>query len=85
MAKTQGLHLNPSKISGLCGRLMCCLGYESEMYEKILAKMPKTWWIGNRATIDVMSDGEEILNLLQDGDVITKTTVPIEQWNSIFG
>lgn len=41
MAKVQGLSLSPTKINGVCGRLMCCLGYESEMYEKILAKMPK--------------------------------------------
>ena len=32
MAKTQGLHLNPGKISGLCGRLMCCLEYENDYY-----------------------------------------------------
>ena len=41
MAKVQGLSLSPTKINGVCGRLMCCLGYESEMYEKILSKMPK--------------------------------------------
>src|SRR5699024_8542605 len=34
MAKDQGLSLNPSKISGLCGRLMCCLNYENDMYEE---------------------------------------------------
>lgn len=41
MAKTQGLSLSPTKINGICGRLMCCLAYESETYEKILEKMPK--------------------------------------------
>ncbi len=41
MAKIQGLSLSPTKINGICGRLMCCLGYESENYEKTLAKMPK--------------------------------------------
>ena len=40
MAKDQSLSLNPSKISGLCGRLMCCLKYENEVYEKLLEKMP---------------------------------------------
>ncbi len=40
MAKDQSLSLNPSKISGLCGRLMCCLKYESEVYEKLLEKIP---------------------------------------------
>ena len=41
MAKTQGLSLNPAKISGLCGRLMCCLAYESDYYLDAYKKMPK--------------------------------------------
>lgn len=41
MAKTQGLSLNPAKISGLCGRLMCCLEYENEYYSETYKKMPK--------------------------------------------
>ncbi len=41
MAKVQGLPLNPSKISGLCGRLMCCLGYEYKSYEGYCKGMPK--------------------------------------------
>lgn len=41
MAKTQGLSLNPTKISGICGRLMCCLSYENEFYSEISSKMPK--------------------------------------------
>ncbi len=41
MAKNQGLSLSPTKISGLCGRLMCCLGYENPHYEEILKQMPK--------------------------------------------
>lgn len=40
MAKEQNLSLNPSKISGLCGRLMCCLKYEEEAYEDALSRMP---------------------------------------------
>lgn len=40
MAKEQSLSLNPTKISGLCGRLMCCLKYEQESYEEILGRMP---------------------------------------------
>ena len=41
MAKEQNISLNPSKISGNCGRLMCCLKYEQEVYEEKLAKLPK--------------------------------------------
>jgi cell fate regulator YaaT (PSP1 superfamily) len=41
MAKEQSLSLSPTKISGLCGRLMCCLNYEQSQYEKARRKMPK--------------------------------------------
>ncbi len=41
MAKNQGLSLNPGKISGLCGRLMCCLAYENEYYAGVFKTMPK--------------------------------------------
>ncbi len=41
MAKTQGLSLNPTKISGLCGRLMCCLQYENDYYSEVFKLMPK--------------------------------------------
>ena len=41
MAKNQGLSLNPGKISGLCGRLMCCLAYENDYYAEACKKMPK--------------------------------------------
>ena len=41
MAKTQNLSLNPAKISGTCGRLMCCLKYEQEAYEDLIKTAPK--------------------------------------------
>lgn len=41
MAKVQGLALNPTKISGSCGRLMCCLEYENEYYSEVYPKIPK--------------------------------------------
>ena len=41
MAKEQGLSLNPGKISGACGRLMCCLKYEQEAYEDLIRRTPK--------------------------------------------
>jgi len=41
MAKEQNLSLNPTKISGICGRLMCCLNYEQETYEQIRKGLPK--------------------------------------------
>lgn len=45
MAKDQGLSLNPESISGICGRLLCCLRYEQEGYAENLKKLPR---IGNR-------------------------------------
>ena len=41
MAKDQNLPLNPTKISGVCGRLMCCLGYEYRVYKEFLKNLPK--------------------------------------------
>lgn len=58
MAKEQGLSLNPVKISGTCGRLMCCLKYEQEAYEHLLRVTPKVGAIvqtreGKGVVIDV--------------------------------
>jgi len=47
MAKEQDLSLNPMKISGQCGRLMCCLCYENSHYRETRSKMPK---VGQRVT-----------------------------------
>lgn len=57
MAKEQSLSLNPSKISGACGRLMCCLKYEQDVYEELLKVTPKVGAIvktadGNGTVID---------------------------------
>ena len=41
MAKEQGLSLNPTKISGTCGRLMCCLKYEQDAYEELMETTPR--------------------------------------------
>ena len=47
MAKEQSLSLNPTKISGTCGRLMCCLKYEQDVYEQLLKITPKVGAIVN--------------------------------------
>jgi cell fate regulator YaaT (PSP1 superfamily) len=54
MAKEQDLPLNPTKISGVCNRLLCCLTYEYETYKKQRKNMPKT---GKRIKVD----GEQYL------------------------
>ncbi len=50
MAKEQGLPLNPMKISGCCGRLMCCLVYENEQYRQMKEKLPKNGTMVTTAT-----------------------------------
>ena len=47
MAKEQHLPLNPQKISGLCGRLMCCLSFEVDTYQELKKNLPK---VGKRIT-----------------------------------
>ncbi len=65
MARDQGLSLNPVKISGLCGRLMCCLKYEQDGYEYIRSLMPKIGSTvmtpdGEGSVVDVNIMGEKI-------------------------
>ncbi|MBQ7680003.1 MAG: stage 0 sporulation family protein, partial [Butyrivibrio sp.] len=54
MAKEQNLSLNPTKISGVCGRLLCCLKNEEEVYEELNRKMP-----GVGDTVEVLEDGTQ--------------------------
>ena len=56
MAKNQGLSLNPTKISGICGRLMCCLAFENDYYAEVNMAMPKI-----NSSVKVISDGKELL------------------------
>lgn len=49
MAKNQGIALNPTKINGSCGRLLCCLGYEDDVYSEYKKKLPK---IGETVIVD---------------------------------
>ena len=69
MAKEQNISLNPSKISGNCGRLMCCLKYEQEVYEEKLARLPK---VG--AIVKTEQEGEGIV----EGIEILKEKVKIK-------
>lgn len=79
MAKNQGLSLNPAKISGLCGKLMCCLEYENEPYEEVYKKMPK---IGSEV---VTPDGKAIVisnNMLK---MLVKTKVVQKDGTITYG
>lgn len=59
MAKEQNISLNPSKISGNCGRLMCCLKYEQDVYEEKLNRLPKCGSIVRTA------DGEGVVESVE--------------------
>ena len=63
MAKVQNLTLDPAKISGACGRLMCCLGYESKDYEKARKSMPK---IGETLLVDGESARVKKIDVLRE-------------------
>jgi len=61
MAKEQNISLNPSKISGNCGRLMCCLKYEQDVYEEKLERLPKIGAIVKTEDGEGVVDGIETL------------------------
>jgi cell fate regulator YaaT (PSP1 superfamily) len=73
MAKEQNIALNPSKISGNCGRLMCCLKYEQEAYSDKLSRLPKVGAIVKTPSGEGSVESVEILKelvkvKLKDGD-----------------
>ena len=88
MAKGQNISLNPNKISGMCGRLMCCLNYEYGFYEKIKKDLPK---IGKKVTT---KDGEgkvirqnvlkESLTILMDSGIENEVNIQDLVRDSLF-
>ena len=91
MAKEQSLSLNPTKISGQCGRLMCCLVYEYETYMELKKALPKVGMIvktpsgrgkvirhnaiGNRLTVR-LEDGTEIETRTDEHSTLDRRCVP---------
>mgnify|MGYP004626809645 FL=1 len=74
MAKEQNISLNPSKISGNCGRLMCCLKYEQEVYEEKLKKLPNIGAIvktpDGQGEVDGVESLKEIIKVkIKDGEI----------------
>lgn len=83
MAKEQGLALNPNKISGQCGRLLCCLAYEYETYcsmKKALPKCGKKITLGNREAevIDQSVLAQKVTVRLDDGSRMQLTAAQID-------
>lgn len=73
MAKEQNMSLNPSKISGNCGRLMCCLKYEQDVYEEKLKRLPKLGAVvkteDGEGTVESIETLKEIIRVkFKDGD-----------------
>ena len=76
MAKEQNISLNPSKISGNCGRLMCCLKYEQEVYEEKLKRLPNVGAIvktpDGKGEVDSIEILKEIVRVkFKDGEILT--------------
>ena len=74
MAKEQNMSLNPSKISGNCGRLMCCLKYEQEVYEEKLERLPNVGAIvktpDGKGEVDGIETLKEIVKVkIKDGEI----------------
>lgn len=78
MAKEQNIALNPAKISGNCGRLMCCLKYEQEVYEDKLRRLPK---IGSTVKT---SDGEGIVDSVETLKEIVRVKFKDEDDNNFY-
>ncbi len=83
MAKEQYLMLNPSKISGLCGRLMCCLAFEYDIYKELAKEFPK---VGEKVRTVEGIEGEVISANIMDKKVIIslgegkgQLTVPLKE------
>lgn len=84
MAKEQNLSLNPTKISGVCGRLMCCLKYEQDHYESTRKRMPK---LGKEVETPEGRGNVVDMNVLKEtvtvrffkGDTAEQKTFPLEE------
>lgn len=88
MAKEQDLPLNPLKISGLCGRLMCCLRYEYDAYKDFKQRAPKCgtpvdFPDGSAGRITSMNVPRELLTIRQQGG--PEVTVPLESLDCSAG
>lgn len=91
MAKEQNLSLNPSKISGICGRLMCCLNYEQQTYEEIRKRLPRVGCIidspsgrGEVVLNNVVKEMVRVRIKIKEGEEILKD-IPISEVTLISG
>ena len=84
VAKDQGLSLNPSKISGVCDRLMCCLRYEHEQYCEMRREAPREGSMvtvpqGRGKVVEVRILTDEVIVELEDGSRVATKTCQVER------
>ncbi len=88
MAKEQGLQINMSKLSGACGKLMCCLRFEEELYKENLKKLPKVGEIvrvkgekerGKVTAVDILSLTVKVRFGIDDEDEERYETYPVDK------
>ena len=97
MVKEQNLALNPAKISGLCGRLMCCMSFEHDMYEEIWKRLPNPGSkiktpngnyivdgidLKNKSVLVRYPEGKEVPIPVSDFDKFRNTIISGEDWNA---
>jgi cell fate regulator YaaT (PSP1 superfamily) len=90
MAKAQGISLNPSEITGMCGRLRCCLVYEYEQYVEARKQLPKRnkrvgTPFGEAKVIDVHPLQDAVTVLVEDGRHLVQRAdiIPLEEWEAL--
>ncbi len=88
MAKEQDVPLNPAKISGVCGRLLCCLAYEHELYREVKGQLPKIGQFVSTPAGKAKLTGINVPKqsvFLQMVDGLTKVEMPIEELRGQYG
>ncbi|NDJ76595.1 MAG: hypothetical protein GYB65_10085 [Chloroflexi bacterium] len=90
MAKAQGVSLNPSEITGMCGRLRCCLLYEYEQYVEARKHLPKRnkrigTPHGEGRVIDVLPLSDAVVVIVDDTrhTVMREDIIPLEEWEAL--
>lgn len=90
MAKAQGVSLNPSEITGMCGRLRCCLVYEYEQYAEARKKLPRVKKrvgtpLGEGKVVDVHPLKDAVTVLVGDKrhEVMRTEIEPLEEWEAL--
>lgn len=85
MAKEQNLFLNPAKLSGMCGRLLCCLSFEQSNYEEFNRRCPKIGkkYVTNRGTVKVLRANMFSRSVAIQTENGEELDMPIEEWVSL--